>query len=109
MASSFQVGPSVLGLVQSGIDHGAGAVTGVRTQCQSGSGAGNGAIVRPVFRDRIRTDATPVAGAGVWAKESGICIRIGFIDVIMNRLSVFHGVHTDPGTTNRVLFYSISI
>lgn len=105
MAFSFQVGPSVLGLVWSGTGCGAGAVSGARTQCHPGSGAGNGANVSPGFRAGDRTDATP--GAGIWARESGICIKIGFVDVIVKRLSVFNVVHTDPRTTHRVLFHSI--
>lgn len=107
MAFSFQVGPSVLGLGWSGNGCGTGAVAGARTQGRPRSRAGTGANVSPGFRAGAGTDATPGAGARVWARESGVCVKIGFVDVSVSRLPVFKGVCADLRTTHRVLFHSI--
>lgn len=107
MAFSFQVGPSVLGLGWSGTGCGAGAVAGTRTHGHPGSRTWTGANVSPGFRAGTRTDAAPGAGAGVWARESGVCVKIGFVDMIVSRLSVFKGVCADPRTAHRVLSHSV--
>lgn len=107
MAFSFQVGPPVLGLRWSGSDYGAGAVAGARTQGHPGSRTGTRANVRPGFRAGTRTDATPGTGAGDWARKSGVCVKIRFIDMIVSRLFVFKGVGANFRTTHRVLFNSI--
>lgn len=107
MAFSFQVGPSVLGLCWSGTGCGAGAVAGAWTQGNPRSRAGTGAKVSPGFRTGARTDTTPGAGTGVWARESWVWVKIRFVDVIVSRLSVFKGVCADSRTTHRVLFNSV--
>lgn len=107
MAFCFQIGPSVLGLGWSGASCGAGAVARTRTQGRPWSRTRTGTNVSPGFRAGVRTDATPWAGAGIWARQSGMCGKIGFVDVVVSRLSVFKGVSTDPRTTHWVLFHSI--
>lgn len=107
MAFSFQVRPSVLGLGWSGAGCGAGAVAWARTQGRPGSRAETGANVSPGFRARAGTDASPGAGARVWARESGVRVQIGFVDVIVSRPPVFKGVYAGLRTTRRVLFHSI--
>lgn len=107
MAFSFQVGPPVLGLAWSGAGCGAGAVAGARAQGCPGPRAGNGANVHPGFRAGARTDAAPGTGAGIWAGESGVHVKTGFVDETVNRLSVFQGVCADLRTTHGVLFHSV--
>lgn len=73
------------------------------------SGTGNRADVGSGFRAgaRARADAAPGAGAGVWARESGVAQNTGFADVILKRLSVFHRVCTDLQKTHGILFHSV--
>lgn len=82
-------------------------MAGTGTQGCPGSRAGTGANISPRFRAEARTDATSGARAGVWARESGVCVKIGFVDVTVSRLSVFKGVCTDLRATHWVLFHSV--
>ena len=106
MAFSFQVGPSVLGLSWSGTGCRIGAMAEARTQGCPGSRAGTGANVGPGFRAGARTDATPRAWAGIWARESGV--KTGFVDEIVSRFSVFKSVCADFRTTHGILFHSVN-
>lgn len=82
-------------------------MAGARTQGRPRPGAETGAKVSPRFRARAGTDAAPGAGAGVWAGKSGVWVRIGFVDLIVSRFSVFNGICADLRTTDRVLFHSV--
>lgn len=107
MAFSFQVGPPVLGLGWSGTGRGACAATGARTKGQPGSRAETGANVSSGFRAWARADASPGTGTGIWARESGVYVKTGFVDKIVSRFSVFKGVCADSRTTHGVLFHSV--
>ena len=59
---------------------------GLGLKATLGLGLETGANVSPGFRARAGTDAAPGAGAGVWARESGVRVQIGFVDVIVSRI-----------------------